>query len=305
MNFHLPVTLATSSYGPLHGSPETDDTVTKHGHNRLSAVPKRRLSGLSFSRNTTTISMPSRGHRVSCIICAYNEAPRIAAVLAVASVHPLLGEVIVVDDGSTDGTADIVRRFPSVRLIECAENGGKSAAMAVGIAAAEHEWLMLLDADLKGLAPDHITALAAPVLSGRADVSMSLRQNSLLIFRFIGLDFVSGERVVRKQLLDEALKEIHGLPRFGIEVFMNRRIIARRLSIAVTHWPHVTQARKTEKLGYWKGVRAEWRMIADLLKVTYPLALISQTLQLFALRVDHPGRARLSVRIRKPRDTAA
>jgi glycosyltransferase involved in cell wall biosynthesis len=249
--------------------------------------------------------MPSRGHRVSCIICAYNEAPRIAAVLAVASVHPLLGEVIVVDDGSTDGTADIVRRFPSVRLIECVVNGGKSAAMAVGIAAAEHEWLMLLDADLKGLAPDHITALAAPVLSGRAEVSMSLRQNSLLIFRFIGLDFVSGERVVRKQLLDEALKEIHGLPRFGIEVFMNRRIIARRLSIAVTHWPHVTQARKTEKLGYWKGVRAEWRMIADLLKVTYPLALISQTLQLFALRVDHPGRARLSVRIRKPRDTAA
>jgi hypothetical protein len=177
--------------------------------------------------------------------------------------------------------------------------------MAVGIAAAEHEWLMLLDADLKGLAQDHITALATPVLSGRADVSMSLRQNSLLIFRFVGLDFVSGERVVRKQLLDEALKEIHGLPRFGIEVFMNRRIIARRLSIAVTHWPHVTQARKTEKLGYWKGVRAEWRMIADLLKVTYPLALISQTLQLFALRVDHPGRARLSVRIRKPRDTAA
>jgi hypothetical protein len=41
------------------------------------------------------------------------------------------------------------------------------------------------------------------------------------------------------------------------------------------------------------------------LKVTYPLALISQTLQLFALRVDHPGKARLSVRLRKPRDTIA
>lgn len=248
--------------------------------------------------------MLSRGHSISCVICAYNEAPRIGSVLAVASVHPLLGEVIVVDDGSTDGTAEIVRSFPSVRLIRRETNGGKSAAMALGIAAAQYEWLMLLDADLKGLAPDHISALAAPVLSGRAEVSLSLRQNSLLIFRIIGLDFVSGERVVRKQLLDAALKEIHGLPRFGIEVFMNRRIIARRLSIAVTHWPHVTQARKTEKLGYLKGMRAEWRMIADLLKVTYPLALISQTLQLFALRVDHPGRARLSVRIRKPRDNA-
>jgi glycosyltransferase involved in cell wall biosynthesis len=244
-------------------------------------------------------------HRVSCIICAFNEAPRIGAVLAVASAHPLLGEVIVVDDGSTDGTAEVVKSFPSVRLIQCEVNRGKSAAMAVGIAAAQNELLMLLDADLKGLAAEHVTALAAPVLSGAADVSLSLRQNSLLLFRAIGLDFVSGERVVRKELLSEALKEIHRLPRFGIEVFMNHLIIARRLSIAVTHWPKVTQARKTEKLGYWKGIRAEWRMIADLLKVTYPLALLSQTCHLFALRVDHAGHAPFSVRIRRPRDTAA
>ncbi|CAB3789686.1 glycosyltransferase family 2 protein [Pararobbsia alpina] len=250
-------------------------------------------------------SATDRRVRISCIICAYNEAPRIGAVLAVACAHPLLDEVIVVDDGSTDGTADIVRRFSSARLISHEINQGKSAAMATGIAAAQSELLMLLDADLKGLAPNHVTALATPVLSGKADVSLSLRQNSLLIFRAIGLDFVSGERVVRKELLDEALKEIHGLPRFGIEVFMNRLIVARRLRIAVTHWPYVTQSRKTEKLGYWKGVRAEWRMIADLLKVTYPLALFSQTWQLFALRVDHAERAKFSVRMRKPRDTAA
>ncbi len=245
--------------------------------------------------------MPSR-HRISCIICAFNEAPRIGAVLAVASAHPLLSEVIVVDDGSTDGTAEVVRRFPSVRLISRAINRGKSAAMAVGIAAAQNDLLMLLDADLKGLTAEHITALAAPVLSGTAEVSMSLRQNSLLLFRAIGLDFVSGERVVKKELLSEALKEIHGLPRFGIEVFMNNLIIARRRSIAVIHWLDVTQARKTEKLGYWKGIRAEWRMISDLLKVTYPLALFSQTFRLFFLRADHAERAPFAVRIRRPRD---
>jgi hypothetical protein len=256
------------------------------------------------SRMTDNPIVSSRP-RVSCIICAFNEAPRIGAVLAVASAHPLLDEVIVVDDGSTDGTAEVVRRFPSVRLITSPSNQGKSAAMAKGIDAAHNEWLMLLDADLKGLAPGHITALAAPVLSGAAAVSMSLRENSLLVFRAIGLDFVSGERVVSKALLGDTLNEIRGLPRFGIEVFMNRRIIARRLPIAVTHWPHVTQARKTEKLGYWKGMRAEWRMIADLLKVTYPLALLSQTFHLFSLRVDHASRVPFLVRIRKPRGNLA
>jgi glycosyltransferase involved in cell wall biosynthesis len=234
-----------------------------------------------------TISAPPAAGRISCIVCAFNEAPRIAAVLDVISNHPLLGEVIVVDDGSTDDTAGIVKHFPAVKLIRSPVNRGKSFAMATGVATAQHDLLMLLDADLVGLAVEHITALAAPVLSGEADVSLSLRKNSLLIYRAIGLDFVSGERVISRSLLSEAQEEMHRLPRFGIEIFMNRRIIARRLSIAVTHWPHVTQARKSEKLGFWKGIRAEWRMIVDLLQVAYPLALIAQIYRLLLLRTGH------------------
>jgi hypothetical protein len=100
------------------------------------------------------------------------------------------------------------------------------------------------------------------------------------------------------------LEQIHGLPRFGIEIFMNRQIIARRLSIAVTHWPDVTQSMKTEKLGYWKGIRAEWRMITDLLRVAYPLALILQTYHLLLLRANPARTVPAPVRIEKPRDNA-
>ena len=235
--------------------------------------------------------------RISCIICAYNEAPRIAAVLRAAAGHPLLHEVIVVNDGSTDETAEVVRQFPQVKLVSCVENRGKSFAMATGVAAAEGEVLMLLDADLSGLTAEHIAALAMPVLAGEAAVSISLRRNSLPVFRAIGLDFVSGERVVRRELLGEVLEEIRGLPRFGIEVYMNRRIIAQQLTIAVVRWPQVSQSRKTEKLGYWKGIRAEWRMIADLLDVAYPRILLSQTWQLLSLQANRQGAAKLAFRI--------
>jgi glycosyltransferase involved in cell wall biosynthesis len=221
--------------------------------------------------------------RITCIVCAFNEGPRIGAVLEVAAAHPLVAEVIVVDDGSTDDTAAVVSRHPRVRLLTHARNRGKSQAIATGVAAARHDLLMLLDADLKGLRAQDLDALALPVLSGRAAVSMSLRRNSLAIFRWAGIDFVSGERVVDRRLLADVLHEIHALPRFGIEVFMNKRIIAARLPVAVANWRDVTQSRKTEKLGWWRGTLAEWRMVFDLMDAVYPLELLTQTLHL-ALR---------------------
>jgi glycosyltransferase involved in cell wall biosynthesis len=230
--------------------------------------------------------------RISCIVCAFNEGPRIGAVLAVATAHPLIAEVIVVDDGSNDDTAQVAARYSNVRLISHARNLGKSKAVATGVAAARHDLLMLLDADLKGLQVDDLTALAVPVLEGRAAVTLSLRGNSLPVFRWLGIDFVSGERVVDRHLLADVLHDIDKLPRFGIEVFMNKRIIAARLPIAIAHWRSVTQSRKTEKLGWWRGVLAEWRMVFDLMDAVHPLELLSQTLCLARLRDTRRARLR-------------
>jgi glycosyltransferase involved in cell wall biosynthesis len=226
----------------------------------------------------------SAAARISCIVCAYDEGPRIGAVLDVAAAHPLIAEVIVVDDGSADDTALVAARYPRVRLIAHARNQGKSRAVATGVAAARHDLLMLLDADLKGLRLEDLTALAAPVLAGRAGVSLSLRGNSLALFRWIGIDFVSGERVVDRRLLADVLQDIHALPRFGIEVFMNKRIIAARLPVAIAHWRAVTQSRKIEKLGRWRGTLAEWRMVFDRMDAVYPLELLTQTMHLALLR---------------------
>jgi glycosyltransferase involved in cell wall biosynthesis len=156
---------------------------------------------------------------LSCVICAYNEEARIADVLSVATGHSLLGEVIVVDDGSIDGTSARVAAFESVKLIRNVRNRGKSWSMARGIGAARFEHVMLLDADLSGLRAGHLDDLARPVLSGWADVTLSMRGDSF--YRILGVDFVSGERVLPRSLFADALDQLAETSCWGAEIFIN------------------------------------------------------------------------------------
>ncbi|MFG2869699.1 bifunctional polysaccharide deacetylase/glycosyltransferase family 2 protein [Streptomyces sp. NPDC048338] len=91
---------------------------------------------------------PPVTERVTVLVPAYNERECIANTLhsLTASDHPI--EVIVIDDGSTDGTADIVEEMdlPFVRLIRKV-NGGKSSALNAGIAAASHDIIVMMDGD--------------------------------------------------------------------------------------------------------------------------------------------------------------
>jgi glycosyltransferase involved in cell wall biosynthesis len=221
--------------------------------------------------------------RLSCVIPAYNEAPRIEAVLRSVIGHPAIDEVLVVDDGSSDGTAAVAARVPEARLIAMPQNRGKSWAVSVGIEAAAHEHVMLLDSDLIGLGAEALDALVAPVRAGRSDVSISLRGNSPWPWRAIGLDYISGERVVPKALLGppEALR---ALPRFGLEVYMNRRLIAEQARIAVVRWPGVASPWKGAKRGRWAGVKADARMLSDMFHTIPPHAAAAQIMAMRRLR---------------------
>jgi len=86
--------------------------------------------------------------RISVVVAAHNEAGHIRdALLSVARQTRPADETVVVDDGSTDGTADLVaREFPSCRLL-VQPNRGPGAARNAGVAAATGEWVAFLDAD--------------------------------------------------------------------------------------------------------------------------------------------------------------
>ncbi|MGQ0531061.1 MAG: glycosyltransferase family 2 protein [Caulobacteraceae bacterium] len=220
---------------------------------------------------------------ISCVICAFNEAERIGEVLSAASGHPLIDEIIVVDDGSTDATCARARAFANARVIPLWPNRGKTLALAAGISAATSDYLMLLDADLDGVTADDLTGLAAPVLSGAADGSISLRGDTLGVYRAMKLDFVSGERVLPRTMFGDPEKTFAGLPRWGCEVFINELIIEHGLRVAVVDWPDVLHTPKHRKVGAWRGAAEEMRMVGDALRVLSPVGVVRQHVELIRL----------------------
>lgn len=229
-------------------------------------------------------SRSSRGPaRISCIVCAYNEADRIRHILEAVYRHPALLEVIVVNDGSTDATDTLLEGYPEIRVLSYAPNRGKTYALTQGISAARGEHLMLLDADLAGVTAADIQALIDPVAQGRADVAISLRSNSLGLYRLIGLDFVSGERILPAWLLADAIPAMERLPRWGGEAFINDLIIRQALSISVVDWPRVFNVRKYSKVGMIRGLFAELAMVGDAFRVLSPWGAVRQNLELLKL----------------------
>jgi glycosyltransferase involved in cell wall biosynthesis len=222
--------------------------------------------------------------KVSCIVPAYNEEKRIGSVLEIVSKHPLIDEVIVVDDASKDNTKDVALKFEKVKLIVHEKNRGKSASLYDAIKKSTGTFLFFLDADLIGITSQNLTDLITPVVNGQSGISISLRRNSPRLWHMLGIDYISGERVLPRTLLEPYLEEILSL-RFGFEVFLNKLIIKNGLKVKIVLWPNVDSPYKYKKDGLWGGIKGDILMFRDILKTVPFWGLIYQIVKLRKLRV--------------------
>ncbi|MFS8477775.1 MAG: glycosyltransferase [Micromonosporaceae bacterium] len=140
-------------------------------------------------------------NRAAVIIPAHNEDATVGAVVSASREAALVGEVVVVDDGSTDDTA-ATAVASGARVVANAQRG-KGEAMLTGARATDAEVLVFLDADLTGLRPDHVDRLARPVLDGSVAMTVGLFDRGPLlnpVFLWL-LPRLAGERAMRRELL--------------------------------------------------------------------------------------------------------
>jgi glycosyltransferase involved in cell wall biosynthesis len=137
--------------------------------------------------------------RVSFLVPAYNEAATIQEVLDRVSALDLDKQIVVVDDGSTDGTGELVERWRNgrdgVHLVR-QKNRGKGSAIRAAIPFADGEIAVIQDADME-YDPADVPALIAPIERGVADVVFGSRlsggkpQRAYLFWHLVGNRFLS------------------------------------------------------------------------------------------------------------------
>lgn len=200
---------------------------------------------------------------LAVIIPAYNEAENIARVVKVFSSMPECSEVIVVDDGSADKTAEYAKKAGARVIVQ--NNQGKGVAMHTGVMATSVPYIFFADADLVGWTPEHARRLIAPVIQNGVAMTVGLRDRGRFlttILPFIA-PVLGGERVMRREIFEalsgEAIKD------FGIETIMNAYCAKKRLPVEYIPMWGVTQIIKEKKYGLWRGFTARMRMVYQIL----------------------------------------
>jgi glycosyltransferase involved in cell wall biosynthesis len=221
---------------------------------------------------------------LSVVIPVYNEADTLREVVGKVLAVPCLLEVIIVDDGSTDGTAEVARQLaaihPQVRAVDHSRNAGKTAALRTGFALTRGEVVIVQDADLE-YDPAEIYGVIRPILDGHADVVFGSRflvrraARVLYFYHFLANKFLTllsnsltnlnmtdietGYKAFRGDIIRNMVIESSG---FGFEVEVTAKVAKLRgaiYEVPISYYGRTYQEGK--KIGLIDGLVAVWFVI--------------------------------------------
>jgi len=226
--------------------------------------------------------MSEHADKLSVLIPVYDEEKTVAEILTrVLALGPVVKEVVVVDDGSKDRTAEVVRAFadghPKVHFHQLPKNQGKTAAIKKALELATGEIIIIQDADLE-YDPAEIPEVIGPILAGQADVVYGSRflvrkaARVLYFYHYLAncfLTFLSNMLTNRnmsdietcyKAFRAEVIKPLNLTSKgFGMEVEITALVCktrARTYEVPISYYGRAYDEGK--KIGMMDGVAALW-----------------------------------------------
>jgi glycosyltransferase involved in cell wall biosynthesis len=174
-----------------------------------------------------------------------------------------------VDDGSTDGTADVAAMFGVLILSQ--ENQGKGRAMDLGVKASRADVIFFCDADVRGITPQIIQEILDPVLSGQADMMVGACYRRIYFIRslFWIIPLLSGERAVTRELWDQVPADYKD--RFMIETALNFYARHHGRGFQFKVFNDMEHTVKEKKYGFWAGFGSRLKMFWEIVSAQVSL----------------------------------
>ena len=198
------------------------------------------------------------------IIPAHDEEARVAAVIRPCLESGVLSRVVVVDDGSTDGTAEAARAA-GAWVVRLDPNRGKAGAMDAGVRAFPIPVVLFLDADLLGVTPEHVRSLVVPVADDAADMTVGTLHS---VRHPYNSPILSGQRGMHRITWLRMMAEFPDVLRmaYGIEIACGRIWRLHRLRMQLVELDGLDDSTKGEKWGPVRGAITKARMWHQILR---------------------------------------
>jgi glycosyltransferase involved in cell wall biosynthesis len=215
--------------------------------------------------------------KIACIIPIYNEEKRLENLLKIVSESKLFESIICIDDCSTDNSVKIVeKKFPNLKLIKHKKNMGKTEAIRSGLKKTNAKYVLLCDADLKGLTINDLKKAIKKTKKEKPAMVILRREKAPLINRLMKASLlITGERIINKKILEKIIgKHTQG---FQLELVINKYILDNKLRY--TSSPTNARSHHSfKKFGIVGGIRKEKKMLKEIFAVISPLEWLRQYL---------------------------
>ena len=230
------------------------------------------------------------GSVVDVVMPARNEGLTVGANIDAARGCRYVRAVIVVDDGSVDGTADVAERHGATVVQRRGSEGSKAHAMGAGVDATDATHILFVDADCTSLSSAHLDAICLPVLSGEAEMSLGAFDYGWLNWLVLRCPPLTGERIIPRAIWDAVPRD--KLEGYTIETRINQIVGERRLRTSARTMVGVSHRTKRDKFGLVEGLRRTWYMYRDLVTMLRPIGDIRWRTYWYYLRgltIDAPA----------------